>query len=108
MSKLEIILKPKELKKAFGEQKSTGRVVLSFPLTDDADENAALGELYDVGVKAHIHRGELGFADVLTKRKVNGVIETVMYSARVIAMVFDHDEKKYLISIRFADKDLPG
>ena len=81
--------------------------MLSFPLTDNADENAALGELYDGYVNAYKHRGELGFADVLTKRKVNGVIETVGYTARVIAAVFiDKKEKKYLISIRFADKDL--
>ena len=101
MAKLEFALKKSELEKAFKEQERTGRVVLSIPLSEDSEMQ---GELYDPYVAAHKHRGELGFAETVSKKKADGRMVDVRYDVRVIAARLT--KKAYQIEVRFTESDL--
>jgi len=101
---LKFVFKPKELKKAFNEQKHSGRVVVSIPIREDDDEFNEMVPLYESYVYAYARRGELEFGRVVTSSKVDKVMVERNYGVRVIAAV--KTEKEYQISIRFDDKDL--
>jgi hypothetical protein len=104
MSKLEFALKKSELEKAFKEQERTGRVVLSIPLSEDDDGLEHLQEMYDPYVAAYKHRGELGFAEIVSKKKEDGRMVDMGYDVRIIAARLT--KKEYQIEVRFTDFDL--
>lgn len=101
MAKLEFALKKSELEKAFKEQERTGRVVLSIPLSEDDKMQV---ELYDPYVAAYKHRGELRFAEIVSKKKVDGRMVDVRFDVRIIAARLT--KKEYQIEVRFAESDL--
>lgn len=104
MAKLEFALKSSELKKAFKEQRNTGRVVLSVLLPEDKNERLELDAMYGLYVAAHKRRGELGFAEIAIKKKEDGRMVDVRFDVRIIAARLT--KKEYQIEVRFADPDL--
>lgn len=104
MAKLQFTLTAKRLREAFKEQESTGRVGLSIQLPDDESDLKDLQEMYDPYVAAYQHRGELGFAEIVSKKKVDGRMVDVQFVVRIIAA--RKTKMEYQIEVRFADSDL--
>lgn len=104
MAKLQFTFTAKKLRESFKEQGSTGRVRISIPFHYDENDLEELQEMYDPYVAAYKHRGELGFAEVVSKKKVDGRMVDVQFDVRVIAARLT--KKEYQIEARFADSDL--
>ena len=104
MAKLKFSFTTKKLRESFKEQESTGRVVISIPFDYAENELEHLQEMYDPYVAAYKHRGELGFAEIVSKKKVDGRMVDMRYDVRVIAARLT--KKAYQIEVRFTESDL--
>lgn len=100
MSDLIFEVKKRELNAAFKEQKQSGRVCFDIPFPEDENEREKVDKLYAPYVKAHLHRGELGWGFVV----INNKEEEMRYKVRIIAAF--EKEDRYQVDVRFADKDL--
>lgn len=112
MSDLEYAFKFPELKTMMKEQANGRfkRAAITIPFEEDKVEQRAQDSLYEPYCESHGRRGELGFANITTKRKIDGEIIPVKYRARVVGAYKIEDEKNgqlgYRIELRFADCDL--
>lgn len=104
MAKLKFAFTAKKLRESFKEQESTGRVVISIPFHYDENELEHLQEMYDPYVVAYKHRGELGFAKIVSKKKADGRMVDMLFDVRIIAARLT--KKEYQIEVRFTDSDL--
>ena len=104
MSKLKFELKVAELRKAFKEQRSAGRVVFKVPFVEDEKDAAAAEQLYGIYVEVHRTRRELGRGSVVVKRKIDKQMVEKAFDVRILAA--EKTKKEYQISVRFNDNDL--
>lgn len=101
---LEFTYKAKEVREFMKEQIATRRAKLTVPFSEDAQERTEQHALYMPYCEFSDRGGELGFANINTRKRVDTTLVDVLYRVRVVAV--RREDEAYVVDVRFNDSEL--